>query len=236
MYFKKEFDDLVHDFEENLEDKYRGVSYGFLCSPLMQSNFVIVGSNVGGKTDEERQKDMPSTSEILDQENKNPTHIGYRNFFTLLFQGDKSKASSFIHKSVCTNACFIRTPREKKKYADLLEYGYKYSRDFLVRILSLVKPKLIIAFGNGSNPTATSAMAGILGIGEKYWTNENVEQIKLANWNSYIFEGELDSKRIELFSFPHASKYNKWSSSLENKKTFVELRKRIISHCHTQTK
>jgi len=225
MFFEKEFNDVVRDFEANLNEEYKHESYSFLGSPLMKSDYLVVGNNWGGDKTIEPQREMPVTNDILDPENKNSkTYSGYIKFFITLFHGDKSKAESFLLHAVYANACFIRTPNQSKKFKDMLNYGYKYSRNFLKRITLLVSPKVIICFGNGENPTCASTIANFLGIREDYWTEKNIERIPLINsFNSYIMEGEFGSNRIKVFSFPHASRYHLWSSSLANTKSFIEL-------------
>jgi|GEM_PF-4425500 len=229
MLFKSEFEEIVRDFKNGLPKEYQLKSYSFLGSPLMKSDYLIIGNNWGGPETEPSQNEMPNRSDILDPQNQgSTTYRGYKSFFLTLFENDESKLVSFLERAVYTNACFIRTPNTDAEYREILNYGYRYSYVFLKRIISLVDPQLIVCFGNGNNPTSTSTISRMLGMSEKYWTDKNTEQIPLANkTNSYIMRGKIGIKSIEVFSFPHASKYDIWSSSLETRKSFIVLKGKI---------
>ncbi len=229
MFFEEEYNQINKDFFLNLEKEYQNKSYSILGSPLFKSRYLILGNNWGGSSDAPSQKTMPLINDILAYPNSS-TYLGYINFFTKFFNGDKYKMVHFLNNCVYSNTCFLRTPNESRKYQELRNYGYKYTLSFLERILSIVEPNIVICFGNGNNPTSTHSITKILGYDDFYWKDPIVNVVNLnANANSYIINGNFKELSIEVFSFPHASKYNIWSNCLENKESFKLLKNKITS-------
>ena len=124
---------------------------------------------------------------------------------------------------------YLKELLESKEYQKLISYGYEYTLPFLKRIISIVEPSTVICFGNGDNPTSTHSIAKILGYGDYYWKDHKVKVVNLsANANSYIINGNFNDIIIEVFSFPHASKYNIWSKFLDKKESYETLKSKII--------
>lgn len=227
MFYEDEFNQIKKDFYSKLKREYKGISYSILGTPLIKSNFLIVGNNWGGAKEIPSQKSMPLVNDILSYPTTG-TYSGYVNFFTKIFNNNKFKMVNFLNNIVYTNACFLRSSSEKSEYQKLLFYGYEHSLPFLKRIISIVEPNTIICFGNGNNPTSTFSIAKILGFDDYYWKDTQVKVVNLnSNANSYIFNGIFNELTIEVFSFPHASVYNRWSKSLEKKESFELLQNSI---------
>lgn len=229
MFFEEEYNQINKEFYSNLKREYKGKSYSILGSPLFKSKFLIIGNNWGGGLDTPSQKNMLLTNDILSYP-KTGTYLGYINFFTKICNGNKYKMVHFLNNCVYTNACFFRTPNESKEYHKFISYGYECTLPFLKRIISIVEPSIVICFGNGNNPTATHSISRILGYGDNYWKDPKVKAVNLnTNANSYIINGKFNDMAIEVFSFPHASKYNIWSKSLDKKESYELLKSKIIT-------
>ncbi len=235
MIFEEEYKQILNKFCNSLDGKYKKHSFSILGSPLVEAKFLMLGNNWGGENEIPSQKSMPLVCDILAYPNEG-TYLGYINFFTKIFDGDKYNMIKFLNQIVYTNACFLRTKNETNKYHEDLKYGYKASLPFLEEIISIVKPHVIVCFGNGNNPTCSSSISEILGYGDEYWTNENVERLNLGKKaNSYLIDSIGNNLSVTVYSFPHASRFNSWGKLLDNNYIYSKLKREILSHKHTGT-
>ncbi len=225
-FYELEFQKIIKDFKSDL--KGLNVSFSILGSALMESKFLLVGNNWGGDENQKSQSSMPLVNDILVEPN-NPTYRGYLDFFTDIFDGNKTLAVQFLHGVVYTNGNFIRTPNESSKYDENLQKGRNLSKKYLQEIIEIVKPSTIICFGN-SEHSATSAIINSL------QENEDIPFWKLGsgkifqttnNWNTYQFKIESKGKRLGIYSFPHTSRYSSWKKEISENENFKSLRQRI---------
>lgn len=224
---ESEFQELLTEFRNELKNsEYKRSSFSLLGSPLMESDFLIVGNNWGGSQGIKPQTHMPLVNGIL-TEPENPTYKGYIDFFTTLFNSEKGKAIDFLNSVVYTNGNFIRTPNEQKEYADTLNFGYEISPRYLRKIVDLTKAKVIVCFGN-SERSATSSLVKSFNITEEFWEIEGIKRCPTKNnWSTYKLNHSESGRDYEIFSFPHSSRLHTWNKDIEQNEIFIDLKTKI---------
>ena len=223
--FELEFNEIVKGITKDIRKINRDWKFSISGAPLMSGKVLIVGNNWGGY-EGDNQITMPLNNDILAYPTV-PTYKGYFNFFIEIFYQDKLKTIQFFNTIVLTNGNFIRTPNENDMYNDKLDAGYEISNKYLKKIIDLVKPSVIVCFGN-SERSATSAISKALDFEKEFWNLDHVIIKKTHNnWNTYHFDKQYDGFKLDIFSFPHASKYNYWKKDIENNQNFQNLRNLI---------
>lgn len=226
---EKEFQELITEFSDELKNQqHKRISFSLIGSPLKETGFLIVGNNWGGNLDMDSQTNMPLVNDILAEPN-NPTYKGYIDFFSTMFDSEKSQTVDFLNRVVYTNGNFLRTPNEKKEYAETLNYGYEISSRYLRKIIELTKARIIVCFGN-SERSATSSLIKSFNITDKFWKIEGIKRYSTKNnWSAYKLNHSESGIDYEIFSFPHSSKYNLWKEDIEQNEAFIDLRTKIGS-------
>lgn len=222
-----EFNKIVIDFNNDIDKAKKNLSFSIVGTPLKECPILLVGNNWGGKVNIPSQTKMPLANDILVYPEVS-TYMGYIDFFTFLFSNNKLQTIDFLNKIVYTNGNLIRTPNESNKYKELLEYGHQLSLKYLKRLISLIKPHIIICFGNGDK-SATSAIFKSFGITKDFWKHDNIITIKTENnWNTYMINITINEINYKIFSFPHSSRFNTWKKNIGSNTNFQELKKEII--------
>lgn len=232
MYFESEYQEILKDFKKELREKQKTVfekdlSFALLGSPLMQSEVVIISNNWGGSMEQDSDEEMPNKNELLAFPNF-PNNIKLRNFLEKIFENGTS-TEDFLSQTVYLNACFIRTPYTD----DITRFGFELSLPYLKRMLDIIQPRIIICFGNGDNPNATHSISKLLGIGDDWRENSTMIKCMISSHsNCYFFEGKMEGRDLEVFSFPHANNM-RWNAeewnNLMNNKIFLMLKEKLHS-------
>ena len=235
MLFEREFYEILDSFEQeqkqidwSIKDKSFPIRYSILGSPLMESNLLIMGTNWAGGPEIPTQSSMPLVNDILAYYIESQTYRGYLNFFKLLI-GNLDQTIGCLNNSILMNGCFIHTPKQGSGFRKLVQKGFELSKPYIKEIIDMVKPKIILCFGNGNNPTGTSQISSILINDDQYWLlKDRVIQFPLSdNMSSYHYNTSNKNSDIHVFSFPHASRFNQWKKGLEMNGHFRELKKRL---------
>jgi len=225
--FELEFKEIVKGITREVRKIDQDWKFSISGTPLISSSVLVVGNNWGGY-EGDNQITMPLCNDILAYPTV-PTYRGYFDFFLEIFGKDKIKTMQFLNSIVLTNGNFIRTPNENDEYNDKLEIGFEISNKYLRRIIDLVKPLVIVCFGN-SERSATSAISKAVGLEKEFWKLDHVAIVKTNNnWNTYHFDKQHTGLKSDIFSFPHASRLSYWKNELENNENFKRLRNLIYS-------
>ena len=201
---------------------YRG-SYGLTATPLLRTSVLVVGNNWGGAVDAPPPKRMPLTNEMLVYPT-NPTYRGYLHFFRTVFDGDDWRMLTFLHRIVYLNGNFVRTPNQTAHYKDLLALGRTVSAPHLRTVLDLVRPELIICFGNGPH-SGTDAIATALGKATDFRADEELVKTPAGNRTfAYCFPAGPLLPDSTVYSYAHGNRYNQWMPGIERNVVFRELK------------
>lgn len=218
---EKDFYNILHDFEADLKACTSKLKFSLIGSPLQKSGLLVLGNNWGGE-EGPSQSSMPLVNDIPAYQD-NQTYRGYLQFFLLLFDQDVSKLISFFSNIVYTNGNFIRTPNENIQYKKDLQLGVELTRKYLKKLIEVIEPKTIISFGNSETP-GTNSLFKALGIETDFWkmkAPEMVHQPTCNNWSTYHYPAlQAGGKNYQVFSFPHASRFNLWKGYIEKNEVF----------------
>ncbi len=223
---EQEFLEIVSDFGSEESVREHKLHFSVLGSPLRHSRYLLIGDSWEITGEIETQVHMPLVSDILANP-RNKAYRGYINFFNVMFNGNSLKTLELLNKAVFTNGNWIRTPHEGKEHAEELAIGRELSKTYLKAIINLVRPEVIICFGN-SEFSATSSVFKALGETKNFWEIEDRHyEPTINNWSTYEFSIYQNSHHFKVFSFPNSSKFHIWNANIEDNEVFIHLKSMI---------
>jgi hypothetical protein len=237
MNAQETFDFIRRSFLTKLkEEQLESESYSFLASPLRRADILIVGLNPGGQRSDPSQNTMPEQHSLrIPEELSSPTFAGYYNFLIDLNNNDTSLANTMIDNVVITNACFLRTPRSNNAHRVLIEQGLGLTLSYLLTIIQFVRPRLIIAFGNGEvSPTGQLSSFKIARDDkEKWWKDKSISLYKYTfGYQSTIYRFPIESMTededicvTKVIGLPHGSLYGRYRNALKETNLLSEIRR-----------
>jgi hypothetical protein len=233
LILEKEFYEILQDFQTDLKKSQSKLKFSLIGSPLQKSDILMLGNNWGGEGGPS-QSQMPLVNDIPAYQD-NTTYREYLKFFKLIFDDNAARLVPFFNKMVYTNGNFIRTPNENIQYKADLQLGVALTRKYLKKIIELVEPKIILCFGN-SETSGTNSLFKSLGIERDFWKMEKevmFHQPTSNNWGTYHYPDiNISEVSYQIFSFPHASKFNLWKGGIEENEVFKRL-KGELNQCLT---
>jgi hypothetical protein len=231
MVYRDRFKDIAKRFGNELRKEGKDLTYSILGTPLRKSKVLMMGSNWGGAKGDS-QWEMPLVCDILNECYKPGTYNGYLNFFLQIFEDDLGKTIDFFNRIVYTNGNFVRTPNEKSEYQTKIQAGNRVTPKFLREIIDFVEADIILCFGNSEN-SATNSLFKTLEIETNFWKlgKEIMHHSPTCNdWGTYHYPN-LKTKygAFQIFSFPHASQFNRWKKDIDKNPNFQTLQKQLLT-------
>lgn len=214
-------------------EEYLNVSGSILYSShntLRRGDIYLLGFNPGGESDVKDNKLGYEIDNMLSYEknayldefwNKNKTDYSPLQQ-RLLWIFDNFKNNSYSLKNICaSNLIFLRsrsvedlkTRYNGDNWSKLLGNCWKVHE----KILSIVKPKLIITFGNGDVSPYSYICDRCRGGKEEFLDSGH------GSWKIKSFSAQLLDRKVTIVGFPHLSRYSPYRKDRSSKSWIIQL-------------